>query len=172
MVPAGEEDEFPHVAEAEDESIAHQFPFPQSNLPEAPDDFSLTSLNDNTNTPEQPIGGTNQVEPEADPVFSDMVKAAGSLTRPYEQWSFLDDESERPDVKEEAIKRKNTNGLTSLMVAIRNRADIRVIRRMLELGKEDLIKKKNNWNESALHYAAYVSSPLEVFEAILECDGG
>uniref|UniRef100_A0A7S3QCL6 Ion transport domain-containing protein n=1 Tax=Chaetoceros debilis TaxID=122233 RepID=A0A7S3QCL6_9STRA len=100
-----------------------------------------------------------------------MVKAANSLTRNYELAAFLKDEGISDPIKRGVLRRKNSNGLTALFWAIRNRAHSSVIRRMVEIGGEALVLQQNPLGENSLHYAAYCGAELDVFKILLESGG-
>lgn len=103
--------------------------------------------------------------------MKNMVKAANSFTRIYELAAFLKDEDISDSIKRAVLRKKNSNGLTAMFWAIRNRAHASVIQRMVEIGGKTLVLQQNPLGENSLHYAAYCGASLEVFEILLESGG-
>ena len=102
-----------------------------------------------------------------------MVKAVSGNSannRPYETMAFLQDETIAAE-KLWALRMTNSNGLTSLFLAIRDRADCSVVKKMIDIGGKEFVMLSNPLGENSLHYAAICGASHDVFEALVDVGG-
>uniref|UniRef100_A0A7S3Q9T1 Ion transport domain-containing protein n=1 Tax=Chaetoceros debilis TaxID=122233 RepID=A0A7S3Q9T1_9STRA len=100
------------------------------------------------------------------------VKTVNDLTRRHEAVAFLNDSKISTADKREALATRNSNGVTALFWAIRRRADISLIEKMVEIGGYDMVLVCNNLKESVLHNAVFCGASYEVFREIVEAGAG
>jgi hypothetical protein len=93
-----------------------------------------------------------------------------TLTRQHEVLVFLNDKT-IDDNKKKAVMKQGEGGLTLLILAIIRHLDHSLIKKMVEIGGNDLVILTNKYDSNALQYAAQRGSSNDIMKTLID-EGG
>ena len=102
---------------------------------------------------DEDVTSTVQTDKRRSGIVVDMMVNT-NLIRTNEVLAFLNDKTRSSNEKRLALKKASTS---ALFWAVRERAEDRLIEKMLEYGGMELVIVTNFYNENVLHYAAYIA---------------
>ncbi len=100
-----------------------------------------------------------------------LIKTVNDLTRRHEILACLRDNNIPLEEKQEALRAKNSHGVTALFWAVRRRVDHTLLEEMVEIGGEILVRETNTYGENILHCAAFCGAPTRVFQILGDVGG-
>lgn len=132
------------------------------NLPESDPESSTSTEQSGNET-------TYDLDPEnLENLRKKLIKTVNNLTRKHEALACLRDKTLPLDEKRRALTSKNSHGVTALFWAVRRRADHALLKKMVEIGRWELVLETNTYNENILHCAVFCGSPKEVFQILVQ----
>ena len=87
--------------------------------------------------------------------------------RSHALFIYIENDEEERRMKHHVLCKQIFFDMIPIFWAIRDRAEVKVLKKMVEIGGEEMLMIRKEDDENILHYAALMKASLEVFKCIL-----